>query len=110
MTEQTLKYYQKLIDDWAQNLEKPYWEPLSQLARLIEETGELSRIYNHRFGDKIKKPTEEADDLESEFGDIIFCLMCMANLEGVDLDRAIQRAVEKAQGRDKDRFPRKPVE
>lgn len=107
MVEKTLKQYQKEIDNWAQLHETPYWSPMSQLARVIEEVGELARIYNHEYGDKIKKPTEEPDDFEGEIGDIIFALMCIANRHGVDLDAAVQSAVDKAQGRDKDRFPRK---
>jgi len=109
MADKTLKQYQKEIDTWAQNLETPYWSPMSQLARLIEEVGELARIYNHRYGDKIKKPTEEPDDFEGEIGDIIFNLMCVANRHDIDLDAAIQGAIDKSQGRDKDRFPKKSV-
>lgn len=103
----TLKDYQAEIDEWAQTLEKPYWSPMSQLARLIEEVGELARVYNHRYGDKIKKPTEEPDDFEGEIGDIIFDIMCIANTEGVDLDAALQKVIDKAKTRDKDRFKKK---
>lgn len=98
---------QKKVDDWAQTLERPYWSPLSQLARLIEEVGELARIYNHKYGDKIKKSTEEDDDIEGEMGDILFDLICMANTEGIDLDKALEKVLNKAKTRDKDRFPRK---
>jgi NTP pyrophosphatase (non-canonical NTP hydrolase) len=103
----TLKDYQKQIDDWAQTLEKPYWSPMSQLARLIEEVGELARVYNHRYGDKIKKPTEDADDFEGEIGDILFDIMCIANTENIDLDKAIQKTIDKCHTRDKDRFAKK---
>lgn len=51
----TLTEYQKQIDDILQGYEKPYWEPLSNLARLIEEVGEVARILNHQYGDKPKK-------------------------------------------------------
>jgi len=102
--------YQKQIDDWAQTLEVPYWSPLSMLARLSEETGELARAYNHKYGEKPKKPTEAADDIEGEMGDIIFDIMCMANAEGIDLDNAIQKVISKAQIRDKDRFAKKKPE
>jgi NTP pyrophosphatase (non-canonical NTP hydrolase) len=42
----TIKEYQKALDDSVQNLEKPYWSPLSIMARLTEETGEVARILN----------------------------------------------------------------
>lgn len=104
-----LKQYQREVDDWAQTLQKPYWEPLSQLARLIEEVGELARIYNHKYGDKVKKPTESADNMEDEMGDILFDLICMANTEGINLDDAISRVINKAKTRDKDRFLKKNI-
>ncbi len=107
MTSKTFKQYQKEVDDWAQTLEKPYWSPMSQLARIVEEVGELARVYNHRDGDKVKKPTEEPDDMEGEIGDILFVIMCMANSEGIDLDKALQKVIEKVHTRDKDRFPKK---
>lgn len=103
----TLREYQKLIDDWAQTFKKPYWEPLSQLARLSEEVGELARVLNHKYGDKPKKPTEEPDDLEGELGDILFDLICLANSEGIDLGESLEKVLTKAQVRDKDRFEKK---
>lgn len=99
--------YQEQIDDWVQDYALPYWSPLSQLARLTEEVGELARAYNHKYGDKVKKLSEGADDLEGEIGDILFGLICMANTEQVDLDQVLQKAIHKAQTRDKDRFPKK---
>lgn len=107
MASKTFKQYQKEVDDWAQTLEKPYWSPMSQLARIVEEVGELARVYNHRDGDKIKKPSEDPDDMEGEIGDILFVIMCMANSEDIDLDRALQKVITKVHTRDKDRFARK---
>lgn len=103
----SLQDYQKAVDDWAQTLEKPYWSPMSQLARLIEEVGELARIYNHEYGDKIKKPTESPDDIRDEMGDILFDLICMANSEGIDLAACLEKVLEKSKTRDKDRFKKK---
>ncbi len=103
----TLAQYQKQVDDWVQGYEKPYWSIWSQFARLVEEVGELGRALNHEYGDKIKKASEEPDDIEGEMGDIIFDLICMANTKGIDLDTAIQKVIHKAQTRDKDRFKKK---
>ncbi len=103
----TLKDYQTEVDEWAQTLEKPYWSPLSQLARLIEETGELARIYNHKYGDKVKKASESPDDIKDEMGDILFDLICMANTEGVDLSECIEKVLHKSKTRDKNRFKKK---
>lgn len=103
----SLKQYQKQIDDFLQDFEKPYWAPLSNVARLIEEVGETARIINHMHGDKIKKKSEDPDDLTGEMGDVLFTLVCLANSLGVDLDAAMQSAINKAIKRDTGRFPRK---
>ncbi len=103
----TLGDIQKKIDDILQDYEKPYWEPLSNVARLVEEVGEVARIVNHKYGDKPKKPTETEDDLEDELADVLWTVICLANQEGVDLDRGMQRAIDKLLVRDKDRFKKK---
>lgn len=106
----SLKDVQKQIDDTLQGYEKPYWSPLSNVARLAEEVGEVARIVNHRYGDKPKKPTEKDDDLEDELADVLWTIICLANQEGIDLDTALQRAIDKLLIRDKDRFERKKVD
>mgnify|MGYP001040049154 CR=1 FL=1 len=103
----SLKDYQKQVDDWAQQYKLPYWSPLSQMVKLSEEVGELGRAYNHKYGDKPKKPTEEPDDIAGEMADIIFDVMCMANYEGIDLDKAFEAMFNKINTRDKDRFEKK---
>lgn len=80
---------------------------MSQLASLAEEVGELARIYNHKYGDKVKKKTEAADDLEGELADILFAVLCMANQEGINMDQAMQKMLNKARTRDADRFEKK---
>jgi NTP pyrophosphatase (non-canonical NTP hydrolase) len=99
--------YQKQLDDDVQHLKTPYWAPLSLLARLTEEVGELARDYNHKYGDKVKKPTEAPDDIADEMGDILFTLLCLANAEKVRLDDSIQGAFIKLKTRDADRYEKK---
>ena len=102
-----LSDYQKRIDEDVQPYAKPYWDPLSQLAGLIEEVGEVARILNHRYGDKPKKPDEVHDDLSSELADILFGVICLANSENIDLDEALEKSMSKLTTRDKDRFEKK---
>lgn len=99
--------YQKQIDDMLQQYEKPYWHPLSQLARMSEEVGEVARILNHQYGDKPKKPTEEHEDLGDEIADVIYTCLCLANSQGIELDKHLEAAIAKLQTRDKDRFKKK---
>lgn len=103
----SLKDYQKQVDDMLQQYEKPYWHPLSQLARMTEEVGEVSRILNHQFGDKPKKPTEEHDDLADELADVLYTVICLANSQDIELDEPMQRVIAKLETRDVGRFRKK---
>ena len=102
-----LKHYQQLIDDMVQQYEKPYWHPLSNLARLSEEVGEVARILNHQFGDKPKKPDETHEDLADELADVLYTVICLANSQGISLDEPMHRAIAKLETRDKGRFAKK---
>jgi NTP pyrophosphatase (non-canonical NTP hydrolase) len=102
-----LEPLQKQIDATLQPYAKPYWDPLSNLARLIEEVGEVSRILNHQFGDKPKKPTEEHEDLADELCDVIYTVLCIANSQRLALDVPMQKVIAKLETRDKDRFAKK---
>ena len=103
----TLRDSQQLVDAWISQYEEGYFHPLTNLARLAEEVGELAREINHRFGQKTKKPEEPEGDLGMEMADILFVLICMANREGIDLQEAFDRALAKIESRDQDRWTRK---
>ncbi|RME21055.1 MAG: nucleotide pyrophosphohydrolase [Deltaproteobacteria bacterium] len=94
---------QATIDGWVR-ANGGYWGELSLLARLTEEVGELAREYNHRFGDKPKKATEAAATLEDEMADVLWILVCMANQQGIDLEEAFRRTMDKVVRRDSGRF------
>ena len=98
---------QRRVDEWISQFEEGYWPPLVNLARLIEEVGELSRELNHRYGAKTRKPDEPEGDLALEMADILFVLLALANEQGVELDRALERTLEKYRVRDSDRWTRK---
>jgi NTP pyrophosphatase (non-canonical NTP hydrolase) len=59
---------------------------------------------NHRFGEKTKKKDELDADLAMEMADILFVLICMANREGLDLDEAFDRMMDKVERRDTSRW------
>ena len=98
---------QRRVDTWISQFEEGYFHPLTNLARLAEEVGELAREINHRFGQKTKKTHEPEGDLGMEMADILFVLICMANREGIDLDEAFGRMMAKVESRDRDRWTRK---
>ena len=99
---------QQRVDAWVGQFEEGYFHPLTNLARLTEEVGELAREINHRFGQKTRKKDEPEGDLAMELADILFVVVCMANREGIDLQAAFDRMMAKVETRDADRWTRKP--
>ena len=100
---------QHRVHAWISQFEEGYFHPLTNLARLTEEVGELAREINHRFGQKTKKKEEPEGDLEMEIADIVFVLICIANREGIDLDAAFNRMMAKVETRDEARWTKKAV-
>lgn len=98
---------QQAVDAYIGQFEAGYWPPLTNLARLVEEVGELARELNHRFGHKTKKPGEPEQDLALELADIMFVLIAIANEQKIDLEDAFIRVLEKYDVRDAGRWTRK---
>ncbi|MFI5234175.1 MAG: nucleotide pyrophosphohydrolase [Gemmatimonadales bacterium] len=103
----TLRDAQSRVDAWISQYEEGYFHPLTNLARLTEEVGELAREVNHRFGQKTKKKDEADGELAMEMADILFVIICMANREGIDLQDAFDRMMAKVEHRDHDRWTKK---
>lgn len=97
---------QQAVDAYVGQFKEGYWPPLSNLARLIEEVGELARELNHRYGHKPKKAGEPEQDLGIELADIMFVIMAIANEQKIDLEAAFAAVLEKYQVRDRDRWTR----
>ena len=98
---------QRRVDTWVAQFEEGYFDPLTNMARLTEEVGELAREINHRFGQKTKKKDEPDGDLAMEMADILFVVICMANREGIDLQAAFDRMMKKVETRDAGRWTKK---
>jgi NTP pyrophosphatase (non-canonical NTP hydrolase) len=103
----SLRDAQARVDTWIGQFEEGYFHPLTNVARLTEEVGELAREVNHRFGQKTKKPNEPPGDLGMEMADILFVLICMANREGIDLQAEFDRMMQKVESRDAGRWTKK---
>ena len=98
---------QAIVDQWISQYKEGYFSPLSNLARLSEEVGELAREINDRFGQKTKKLSEPEGDLGMELADILFVVICLANSQGIDLDQAFEGVMRKVTIRDAARWSRK---
>jgi NTP pyrophosphatase (non-canonical NTP hydrolase) len=97
---------QQAVDAYVGQFKEGYWPPLSNLARLIEEVGELARELNHRYGHKPKKADEPEQDIGMELADIMFVIIAIANEQKIDLQSAFERVLDKYQVRDRDRWTR----
>ena len=95
---------QARVDAWISQFEEGYWPPLANLARLVEEVGELARELNHRFGSKPKRDDEPNAELELELGDVLFVIITLANSQGIDLSNALERVLAKYEVRDSGRW------
>ena len=103
----SLRDAQQTVDRWIGQYKEGYFAPLTNLARLTEEVGELAREINHRFGEKTKKQDEPEGSLAHELADILFVVICIANSQGIDLDEAFEAMMAKVTARDAGRWTRK---
>ncbi len=105
--ERSLKSMQAEVDAYIQQFKAGYFSPLSQMARLTEEVGELAREVNHYYGEKPKKTTEVEKTVAEELGDVLFVTMIMANSLNIDLTEVFETNMAKFNQRDRYRFERK---
>ncbi|WP_102127904.1 nucleotide pyrophosphohydrolase [Deinococcus planocerae] len=94
------------VHAYVSQFEEGYFPPLLLLARLTEETGEVARVLAHQNG-KTPKPGEEGGDLEMELADLLFVMVCLANRQGLSLERGFTRMMEKVETRDAARWTKK---
>lgn len=108
MAELTLRECQAMIDDWIKTVGVRYFSELTNLAQLVEEVGEVSRIMSRTYGDQSFKATDKKHDLADELADVLFVLICIANQTGVDLTAALEKNIAKKTKRDKTRHQNNP--
>jgi NTP pyrophosphatase (non-canonical NTP hydrolase) len=100
----TTKEMQNRVDEYISQFKEGYFSPLSMLARLTEEVGEMAREVNHHYGEKPKKTTEQENTIEEELGDLLFVVLCFANSLKIDVSEAFDIAMTKFETRDKNRW------
>lgn len=103
----TLREAQAMVDRWITTTGVRYFSPLTNMAVLAEETGEVARIMARQYGDQSFKPGESAD-LGDELADLLWVTMAIANQTGVDLTDALARNIEKKTRRDATRHRDNP--
>jgi NTP pyrophosphatase (non-canonical NTP hydrolase) len=99
----TIKEAQQQVDGWIKQYGVRYFNELTNMALLTEETGEVARIIARKYGEQSFKNEESAGNLGDEMADVLFVLICLANQTGVDLEEAFRRNIEKKTNRDHSR-------
>lgn len=99
-----IKDMQREVDNWISQFAEGYWHPLSMLATMTEEVGELAREINHYYGQKPKKGIKKEGDIALELADILFIIICFTNSLGLDLEEAFKEMMQKYQQRDSGRW------
>ena len=88
------------MDEWIRTYGVRYFSPLTNMAQLTEEVGEVARIISRKYGEQSEKPSDQGKDLGDELADVLWVVICLANQTGVDLTTAFQRNLEKKTQRD----------
>lgn len=106
-TDLTLRGAQELVDRWIRTVGVRYFDPMTNMAILTEEVGEVARVMARTYGEQSAKPGENLD-LGDELADVLWVLMAIANQTGTDLTGAMRRNIEKKTRRDATRHRDNP--
>ena len=104
----TIEEAQNKVDEWIKTYGVRYFSPLTNMAILTEEVGEVARVMARTYGDQSCKPSDECKNLADELADVMWVLMCIANQTGVNLTDAFAKNIEKKTARDSQRHKNNP--
>ena len=91
----TIREAQHKVDEWIKTVGVRYFNELTNLGILVEETGELARIMVRQYGEQSFKESDREKQLADEMADVLWVLICLANQTGVDLTDALQKNFDK---------------
>ncbi len=95
----SIKEAQTAVDRWIKSYGVRYFSPLTNMAILAEEVGEVARVMARRYGDQSFKHGEQ-DTLADELADVMWVVMAIANQSGIDLQDAFNYNLQKKTLRD----------
>jgi NTP pyrophosphatase (non-canonical NTP hydrolase) len=98
----------RTVDEWIRTVGVRYFDPLTNMAMLTEEVGEVARIMARRYGEQSEKASDRDKDLGAELADVLFVVLCLANQTGTDLQTAWDRRMHERTARDADRHRNNP--
>jgi len=103
---------QKQVDEWIKKFGVRYFGELTNLAILMEETGELSRLFARKYGEQSFKKESDQDVVDTrikeELADIFFVLLCLSNQTDTDLNEELKKSLIKKSNRDASRHHENP--
>jgi NTP pyrophosphatase (non-canonical NTP hydrolase) len=99
-----IKEAQQIVNDWILNTGKGYFSPLTNMALLTEEVGEVARVIARKYGDQVAKESDLHVKLSEELADALWVIICLANQTGIDLEEALLLSLDKKNRRDANRF------
>lgn len=102
-----LRRAQKMVDQWIRTVGVRYFSPLTNMAVLAEEVGEVARVIARTDGEQSAKAGERLD-LADELADTLWVLMAIANQHGIDLADAFRNNISKKSVRDSRRHMENP--
>ncbi|MGS0748451.1 nucleotide pyrophosphohydrolase [Halpernia sp. GG3] len=94
---------QKEVDNWIKTVGVRYYNELTNMAILTEETGEVARIIARRYGEQSEKESDKKKDLGEELADVLFVTLCLANQTGVNLQESFDKKMKLKTERDFER-------
>ena len=104
----TIEEAQKRVDNWIKTYGVRYFDPLTNMAQLTEEVGEVARVMSRTYGEQSWKPGDKHKALADELADVLWVTLCIANQTGIDLDAALERNFDKKTQRDSHRHLHNP--
>ncbi len=104
----SITHLQQEVDVWIKEVGVRYFDPLTNMAMLAEEVGEVARIMARRYGEQSEKESDKVKDLGEELADVLFVVLCLANQTGTDLQAAWNERMEAKTRRDAERHKGNP--
>ena len=105
--ELSIRAAQRTVDEWIRTIGVRYFSPLTNMAILTEEVGEVARVMARSYGEQSAKEGEKLD-LADELADLMWVVMAIANQTGIDLSYAFAANIAKKTARDSRRHRENP--
>jgi NTP pyrophosphatase (non-canonical NTP hydrolase) len=99
---------QEQVDNWIKKYGVRYFTPLTNMAILAEEVGEVARIIARESGEQSHRKKSPKGKLGAELSDVLFVTLCLANQHGIDLQKEFDVKLKKKTKRDKTRHLKNP--